>query len=146
VAAPAEATWSLLTDWERQSDWAMLTRTHGVGPHGGHAVGEGVHAFTGVGPIGFLDTMVITAWEPPYRCAVRKTGRVVRGSAEFGVEPIGASRSRVVYEAEVDLPAGVLGEMVWPLVRAVLATGFRRSLRTLARLVESSDPVRTTTG
>ncbi len=136
VDAPAEATWSVLTDWARQSEWALLTTTRGIGPTGGHAVGEQVHAFTGVGRLGFLDTMVVEAWEPPHRCRVRKTGRVVRGAAEFVVTPLPGGRSRVAYRAEVVVPGGRLGHLAWPLVRAGFAAGFSRSLDTLAAIVE----------
>ena len=136
VDAPAEATWSVLTDWSRQSEWALLTRTRGIGPTGGRAVGEQVHAFTGIGRIGFLDSMVIERWEPPTLCRVRKTGRVVRGYAEFRVAPLGKGRSRVTYSAEVDVPAGRLGELAWPLVRAGFKAGFGRSLAALASIVE----------
>jgi carbon monoxide dehydrogenase subunit G len=137
VAAPAEATWSVLTDWSRQSEWALLTTTRGVGATRGHAVGEQVHAFTGVGRVGFLDTMVIERWDPPALCRVRKTGRVVRGAAEFRVEPTGPARSRVTYVAEVEVPGGRLGLLVWPAARAAFSAGFARSLRTLAGIVES---------
>jgi hypothetical protein len=95
-----------------------------------------VHAVTGVGRVGFLDSMVITEWNPPRRCAVRKTGRVVRGTAVFGVDDLGPHRSRVTYRAQVDLPGGRLGALAWPLVRAGIGGGFRRSLRTLAGIVE----------
>jgi carbon monoxide dehydrogenase subunit G len=136
VDAPAEATWSVLTDWDRQHEWALLTRTRGIGPTGGHAVGEQVHAVTGIGPLGFLDSMVITRWDPPALCEVRKTGRVVRGEARFEVTPRGPTRSRVTYHADVDLPAGRLGALAWPFVRAGIAGGFGLSLRRLARLAE----------
>jgi carbon monoxide dehydrogenase subunit G len=136
VAAPAQATWSVLTDWGRQSEWAVLTSTRGIGPTGGRALGEQVHAFTGIGRVGFLDTMVIERWEPPRLCRVRKTGRVVRGAAEFAVEPVGEAASRVTYRAEVQLPGGRVGMWVWPLVRAGFAAGFTRSLASLARIVE----------
>jgi hypothetical protein len=126
----------VLTDWSRQSEWALLTRTRGIGPTGGRAVGEQVHAFTGVGRVGFLDSMVIERWDPPHVCGVRKTGRVVRGRAEFGVAALGSDRSRVTYRAEVDVPGGRLGELVWPLVRAGFVTGFARSLAALAAIVE----------
>lgn len=135
VAAPAQATWSVLTDWERQSEWAMLTRTRGIGPTGGHALGEQVHAFTGVGPVGFLDSMVIDVWDPPRRCRTRKTGRVVGGYAEFRVEPVGDERSRVVYRAEYELPPVL--DLLWPLGRPGLVHGFRRSLAALAGIVEA---------
>jgi hypothetical protein len=135
VAAPAEATWSVLTDWPRQSEWVLLTRTRGVGPTKGHAVGERVYAFTGVGRVGFCDSMVIQRWDPPRVCGVRKTGRVVRGEAVFRVEPLGADRCRVSYEAVVLMPFGRAGEALWPLVRPVAAAGFRRSLAELGRVV-----------
>jgi carbon monoxide dehydrogenase subunit G len=140
VDAPAEATWPVLTDWDRQHEWALLTRTRGIGPTGGHAVGEQVHAVTGLGPLGFLDSMVITRWDPPTVCEGRKTGRVVRGQARVEVTPLGPSRSRVTYRAEVDLPAGRLGSLVWPVVRAGIAGGFAVSLRRLARIVEQRHP------
>jgi len=140
VEAPVEVTWSVLTDWDRQHEWALLTRTRGLGPTGGHAVGEGVHAFTGVGRLGFLDTMVVTGWEPPRRCDVRKTGRVVRGTAQFRVDPRGDYRSRVTYVASVDLPAGRLGALGWPIVRAVIGGGFKVSLRRLARIAQRARP------
>lgn len=137
VAAPPQATWSVLTDWSRQSEWALLTKTRGIGPTGGQAVGEQVHAFTGVGRLGFLDTMVIETWDPPALCRVRKTGRVVRGASEFRVESLGPQASRVTYAAEVDVPAGRLGELAWPVVRLAFVAGFRRSLATLAAIVEA---------
>jgi carbon monoxide dehydrogenase subunit G len=140
VDAAAEATWQVLTDWDRQHEWALLTRTRGIGPTGGHAVGEQVHAVTGLGPLGFLDSMVITAWDPPAVCEVRKTGRVVRGEARFEVTPLAPTRSRVTYRAEVDLPAGRLGTLAWPLVRAGIAGGFAVSLRRLARIAEQRRP------
>mgnify|MGYP001813820244 FL=1 len=140
VDAPPEATWSVLTAWERQSEWAMLTTTRGIGPTGGHAVGEEVHAFTGVGRVGFLDTMVVEVWEPPWRCRVRKTGRVVRGAAEFIVTALPGGRSSVTYRAEVLVPGGRVGAAMWPAVRAGFAAGFRRSLQSLARIVEREQP------
>jgi hypothetical protein len=136
VDAPPQATWSVLTTWERQSEWAMLTRTRGIGPTGGHAVDEQVHAFTGVGRLGFLDTMVVEVWDPPRRCRVRKTGNVVRGAAEFTVHDLPGGRSVVTYRAEVVVPGGQVGAALWPLVRAGFAAGFGRSLQSLARIVE----------
>ncbi|MGA7690046.1 MAG: SRPBCC family protein [Jiangellales bacterium] len=142
VDAPAQATWSVLTDWERQSEWALLTHTRGIGPTGGQAVGEEVHAFTGVGRLGFMDTMVIEVWDPPQRCRVRKTGRVVRGASEFRVEALGPHRSRVVYAAEVEVPGGRVGLALWPVARAAIAAGFGRSLTTLAGIAEAESSSR----
>lgn len=132
VAAPAEQVWDVLTDWDVHDRWMLLTRAEG-----GQAVGESLTAFTGVGRLGFTDTMTITVWEPPRRAVVRHTGRVVRGSGAFEVERLGDRRSRVVWSEWVELPFGALGRVAWPVVRLVVGTAVRVSLRRFARYVES---------
>jgi len=132
VAAPAERTWDVLTDWDVHDRWMLLTRAQG-----GRAQGESIAAFTGIGPVGFLDTMTITVWEPPHRAVVRHTGRVVRGSGAFEVEDLAEGGSRVVWSEWVVLPFGLLGSLVWPLARPVLRLFVQVSLRRLARYVES---------
>jgi uncharacterized protein YndB with AHSA1/START domain len=131
VEAPAQQVWDLLTDWEQHDGWMLLTRAEG-----GHGVGETLSAFTGVGPVGFLDTMTITVWEPPHRAVVRHTGRLVRGSGAFEVEALAGARSRVVWSEWIELPLGVLGRLAWPLVRPVLRQFVQVSLRRLARQAE----------
>ena len=37
----------------------------------GASVGSELSAFTGLGPVGFLDTMTITRWDAPYRVGAR---------------------------------------------------------------------------
>ena len=81
VRAPAQAVWDLLTDWEQHDRWMLLTSATG-----GRAEGASIAAFTGVGRVGFTDPMTIVVWEPPRRCVVRHTGRVVRGSGAFEVQ------------------------------------------------------------
>jgi hypothetical protein len=102
VEAPATTTWAALTDWARQGEW-MLGTTVRVTSGDGASEGSGLEAFTGIGPIGFTDTMRITAWEPPVRCAVAHTGRLVRGTGEFVVVPRG-TRSELVWSEDIALP------------------------------------------
>jgi hypothetical protein len=135
VDAPPEAVWDAVTDWPRQSEW-MLGTTVRATEQDGVGVGGGIEAFTGVGRLGFLDTMVITEWDPPRRCVVDHTGRVVRGLGVFEVFALPDGRSRFVWSEELDLPLGVLGRLGWPLVRPGFAWGVRRSLEALARDVE----------
>jgi hypothetical protein len=135
VDAPPEAVWDAVTDWPRQSEW-MLGTTVRATEQDGVGVGGGIEAFTGVGRLGFLDTMVITEWDPPRRCVVDHTGRVVRGLGVFEVFALPEGRSRFVWSEELDLPLGVLGRLGWPLVRPGFAWGVRRSLEALARDVE----------
>ena len=135
VGAPAPRTWEVLTDWSVHHEWMLFTRAEG-----GQGEGESVAAFTGVGPVGFLDTMTITLWEPPRRAVVRHTGRVVRGSASFEVQPLGDQRCRVVWSEWLRIPFGLLGWLVWPLVRPGVRAGVQVSLRRFARYVERGLP------
>jgi len=131
VAAPAAVTWAAATDWDQQGGWMLGTRVRAT-DRAGVGVGGGVEAFTGVGRVGFLDTMVITAWSPPpadpARCDVRHTGRVVRGTGVFAVTALGTDRSRFTWSEHLVLPLGALGRVGWPLVRPLLRLGVQRSL------------------
>ena len=132
VNAPQQQVWDVLTDWEVHDRWMLLTRARGDRAEGGR-----VEAFTGVGPVGFLDPMTITMWEPPRIAVVRHTGRVVRGSGSFEVRELSPGRSQVVWSEYVDPPLGLLGQLGWPLVRPLLRLFVQASLRRLARYVEA---------
>ena len=137
VDAPVEDTWRAAVDWDRQGEWVLGTTVRATA-RGGAGVGGGLEAFTGVGRVGFLDTMEITAWEPPHRCEVLHTGRVVRGTGLFEVQERPRGRSRFVWQETLDLPLGVVGRLGWPLVRPLFAAGVRSSLKRFARMVESA--------
>jgi uncharacterized protein YndB with AHSA1/START domain len=140
VDAPVEQTWAGATDWAHQGEWMLGTRVRGTAQDG-QGVGGGIEAFTGLGRLGFLDTMDITVWDPPYRCHVLHTGRVVRGTGEFEVRDRGEGRSTFVWREGLELPLGALGRAGWPLVRPVFAAGVQASLRKFARWVEAGRPV-----
>ena len=103
-------------------------------------VGGGIEAFTGVGPLGFLDTMVITRWDPPYACHVRHTGRLVRGTGTFEVREDGPRASTFVWGEQLDLPLGLLGRAGFALLRPLFVAGLRLSLRRFGRWVEAGRP------
>jgi carbon monoxide dehydrogenase subunit G len=130
VDAPPDRVFEVLTDWAVHDRWMLLTRAEGD-----HAAGGEIRAFTGIGRLGFLDTMVITVWEPPRRAVVRHVGKVVRGSGAFEVEDLGAGRSRVVWSEWVLLPLGAVGQLLWPVARIPLRVLLQVSLRRLARYV-----------
>ena len=136
VDASAEATWNAAVDWARQGEWMLGTRVIPTYAEG-RGVGGRIEAFTGVGPLGFVDPMEITLWQPPRACHVVHTGRVVRGTGRFEVEPRGDGRSRFHWREDLDLPLGVVGRMGWVLVRPLFAYGVRLSLRRFARVARS---------
>ena len=136
VAAPPQAVWDRLVDWDAQGEWMLLTRVRGTEQHG-QGVGAGIEGWTGLGPLVVHDTMTIRVWEPPVRCVVRHTGRFVRGSGAFEITDLGDGRSRFTWSEWLDLPLGLLGRLGWPLVRPVMRAGVGFSLRRFARAVES---------
>ena len=131
VDAPQQVAWDALVDWERQGEW-MLATTVRPTTRDGRGVGAGIEGRTGFGRLGFLDTMVISEWDPPRRCAVQHTGRVVRGTASFDVLPDSPTRSRVVWRESLDAPA-----WLWLLVALPAWLGVQWSLRRFARQVKA---------
>lgn len=138
VPADPQTVFDAMTDWDFQHEW-MLGTTVRAQAHDGQGVGGAIAAFTGVGPVGFWDTMTITRWEPPHVVEVDHTGKIVRGIGVFRVERAG-SGSRFVWLEEVDLPLGRLGQMGWYIVKPLLAAGVALSLRRFARFAATRPP------
>jgi len=137
VNAPAEAVWRRVTDWPGQGDWILGTHVEVEGGGDGRHLGARLRAFTGVGRLGFLDTMEIVEWDPPRRCLVRHTGKVVRGDGVFEVVPLSAERARFLWTELVDLPLGAVGVLGWRVATPAVRWGLTRSLRTMARYCEA---------
>lgn len=134
VDAPPQAVWEAVTDWPRQSEWIIGTEVAVVAGDG-RSPGSRIEAYTGRRPVGFLDTMTITAWEPPHRVRVQHDGRLLRGPGEITVRPVGR-RSVLSWSEDLELPLGVLGAVGWRVARPAVRWGFRRSLQAFARSVE----------
>jgi hypothetical protein len=134
VAAPADDVWVAMTDWRRQGEW-MLATTVTPTAADGRGVGGRIEAVTGAGPLAVRDSMEITHWQPPRRCLVRHTGRVIRGAGAFEVQPLGERRARFVWSEWLDLPLGRAGQVGFLLVRPLFVVGLRLSLRRFARWV-----------
>jgi uncharacterized protein YndB with AHSA1/START domain len=131
VEAPAERVWEVLVDWQRHGEWVPFTRAEG-----GAEEGASVEAWTGVGTVGFLDTMVISGWEPPTRVTVRHTGRLVRGEGRFDLLDLPGGRCRVTWSELVDLPLGAVGRAGWIAVGPFARLMLRTALGRLAKLFE----------
>lgn len=142
VDAPADAVWRTVTDWPAQGDWMLGTRVEVVGGGEGRHLGAELRAFTGIGRLGFLDTIEVAEWDPPRRCVVRHTGKVVRGDGVFEVVPLGPDRARFLWSELLDLPLGALGRLGWPVVRPVFRAGVVASLRRMARACEAEHRAR----
>jgi len=135
VRAAPERVWDLVVDWGRQGEWIWATHTTG-----GHGLGAHVSGRTGLGPIGFTDSMVITGWQPPLWCTVTHTGAVVRGDGSFEVVPRGDScEFRWTERIELPVPLPPALERAALAVLAPLARlGLGSSLARFARLATSA--------
>lgn len=144
INADVETVFAAVVDWPAQSEWMLGTTVRALDGTG-HGHGAELEAFTGIGRAGFLDTMTITRWEPPYRVDVLHTGNVVRGTGTMevirllgtGSDGPGSERSRFVWSEDLDLPLGVVGRIGWPIAKFPFAFGVQRSLTKFARMVES---------
>ena len=136
VRSDIETVFAAVVDWPAQGEWMLGTVVSAV-----DGDGQGLHAklaaFTGIGRLGFLDTMVITRWEPPYRVDVLHTGNVVRGTGAMEVIALPGGNSRFVWSEDLELPLGVLGALGWPIAKYPFRYGVQRSLNRFAELVES---------
>jgi Polyketide cyclase / dehydrase and lipid transport len=108
---------------------------------GPHRVGERLVAETRVAGIGFRDPMEVTSFEPPSRIDVRHLGRVVRGTGTFLVAPAPGG-AWFTWVEDVDLPLGAVGRLGFVVVGPAFRLLLRRSLRRLARRVESRPHLR----
>ncbi len=137
LTEPAERVWNVALDWSRQHEWIWATRVSGAA-----AKGAAVIARTGFGPAGFTDTMEITEWDPPRRCTVRHTGRVVRGLGIFEVIPSGngsgkgaGNGTEFVWTERMPVPAVLAGPIGQRVLAPVGRWFLQSSLTRLARLV-----------
>jgi hypothetical protein len=116
-----------MTDWVAQGEWMPFTTVTLVSGDG--ALGTELSARTGLGRLAVVDDMRIDVWEPPTRCEVEHTGRVVRGRGIFEIRPIGPQRCRMTWTEQVD---GVLARLGAVPARLGLRVALRRFARRLA--------------
>lgn len=140
VAAPAGAVWDYVTDWERQDEWIPLTRVEAV--DSADTVGGRIRAWSGIGLVGFWDTMTITAWnvvtDGAAECEVLHTGAVIRGDGRFAIRPLGPRTCTFVWSERVDIPGGRLGAAAWSVAGPMTHRLVARWLRRMASRVEAA--------
>lgn len=101
--APPTVVWDVVTDFAAYGSWMPLTRMRA--DPGTPRVGWGFAGVSGVGPLGFTDSMLVTAWTPPVAdggasCRIVKTGWLLGGWVDIGIEPDGAG-SRLYWREDV---------------------------------------------
>jgi hypothetical protein len=89
--------WQVIADWEGQGRWMLQSKVW-------------VAAFTGpfykryplFSKLGLLDTMVVTNWQPPARCEVMHTGKVLRGAGTFELVEISKNVTQFNWSEDIE--------------------------------------------
>lgn len=134
LSATPEHVFAVATDWENQHRWVFATRAR-ADKNNGQGVGGSIWAFTGLLGIGFIDTMTITAWQPPFVCNIVHTGKVVRGSGSFKVAA-GMSGSTFTWSEELELPFGILNSLAWIFVKPISRWALHLTLKRFQKIVQ----------
>jgi hypothetical protein len=131
VPAPQQDVWRALVNWERQGEWMALTKVtssdKGAEDSG---VGTTIDAFTGIGFLGVMDRMKVTAWEPPTFCRVDHFGKVIRGIGEFKLTQVEGGTRFDWYE-EIRGP-----RLLLLLIKPFILLAVNISLRKFARSIK----------
>jgi hypothetical protein len=135
VAAPCEKVWEKIADWQSQGNWMLQTKVWVTGDQQ-EGVGTTIAAFTG--PLyflyprfklfGLLDLMTVTHWQPPHRCDVVHTGKILKGTGSFQLTPLTSSTTRFDWSESVIAPRAL-----FLLFAPFLYVGVRISLARFAR-------------
>lgn len=138
IAAPANVVFDAVVDWRGQDRWIPLTTVR-AGRNAGIAVGGEVAAYTGIGALGFLDTMTITRWDVPHRVDVLHTGSVVKGIGIMTVRSIGPNQSRFYWAEDLEIPLGMVGKIGWALIKPAFGVGMQAALKRFGELIEAGE-------
>lgn len=127
---PIEKVWASVADWESQGNWMLQTRVD-VTSSIREGIGTSIAAFTGIGKIGIMDYMQITAWQPPNICDVLHTGTIIKGTGRFELISIDQESTRFNWSEEILAPRAL-----FLLIAPGLYAGVRISLMRLRRQLQ----------
>jgi hypothetical protein len=134
--APMEKVWARIADWSSQGEWMLATRVW-VTSEISEGVGTSIAAFTGpahriyprFSSLGLLDTMTVTTWQPPTRCDVIHTGKILKGTGTFQIESTGSHSSTFYWSETIDIHRALFligAPFIWLGVRISLARFVRQ--------------------
>ena len=139
VAVDPATAFAAVVDLPSQEKWIMLTKLYAVDAEASVPfVGSRLVAFTGVLGVGFLDTVVVSEYDPPHRWVTAKDGDLLRGVGIMQVEQL-PTGSRVTWANELELPFGIAGQLGWLVARPIAQFVLGLSLRRLAKKLRSGE-------
>lgn len=140
AACSVDRLWSTVTSFADYGQWLPLTRM--TQDEGEPAAGWSFAGWSGIGPIGFLDSMTIDRWQPPEATgfgefSVTKRGRVLGGWAQVVVRPGSApQRSRLEWTEEIRLRPHRFGVALAPLLDPLNRLMFARAIDAMVATAE----------
>lgn len=137
-AAPIEKVWAEIADWSAQGKWMLATRvwvtseiTEGVGTSIAAFTGPAHRIYPSLAFLGLLDTMTVTTWEPPHRCDVLHTGKILKGTGTFQLAPTGPNSCTFYWSETIHMHRALFllsAPFIWVGVRISLGR-FRHLFR-----------------
>ena len=129
--ASIEKVWAKIADWGSQGEWMVATRVW-LTSDISEGVGTSIAAFTGpahriypkLSFLGLLDTMTVTTWEPPSRCDVIHTGKILKGTGTFQLDSNGPNSTTFFWSETIDIHRTLFlfgAPFIWLGVRISLA-------------------------
>lgn len=140
IDAPPDAVWRAVEDISTHVDWmhdAVAIRFTSESTSG---TGTTFDCDTKVGPFRLTDRMEITEWDPPRTMGVRHVG-VVTGTGAFTIDPIGSERSGFTWRERLVFPWWMGGPIGAFFGGFVLRLVWKRNLKGLRRIVETTGSV-----
>jgi uncharacterized membrane protein len=137
VMAPAARVFAAFVDWKAQGRWIPFTTVEVTDGDGG--VGSTIEAVTAVGPAAIRDTMLVEELDPPYLVRVLHTGKILKGPGIMRFTAMDGERTQMVWHEWFQLPSGIAGKAVWPLLWPTSKVSLSQALKRFARLVESGE-------
>ncbi len=136
IHADPHTIFNYLSDWEKQSDWILFTTVEKVSAEPNQS-GTKLSATTGFGPLKFIDTMVVTDWQPSRQIVVEHTGRVILGKGVFTIQEISKNNCEFIWEEITPVPLGFVGRIGLFVIKPFMNLLFGSSLKKLKRNIET---------
>jgi hypothetical protein len=138
INKPQKELFGIVMDWDAQKNWIPFTT---VKPFKTQAnkVGDQISAFTGIGRIGFLDTMTISKWQYPEICEVKHTGKFIKGKGIFAVSSVDSNSAKFEWTEITTLPLGRLGIVLLPFAWLISKASLEFSLKRLEKHIKKSN-------
>jgi len=137
VNAPIDVAFQYLTDWPKQHEWMLGTHVEVKSDGDARYVGGKIAAFTGIGPLGFWDTMTITTWQAPHFVEVDHTGTLVRGTGYMRFTEVDEASCVFEWGEVLEIPLGFVGRLGFGVLRPFFLYGVRKSLEVFKARVEA---------